>query len=539
MPRLRTSLDFHVVGTDEAPISTGGELFGSITEDAGPSATVNGGFETGDLDRMVRHGGRVGRVSGDSAEGWVITTAHLSGSGSLEQDIATTAGAHYTLSFYVAGDAEATSTSFTAYWDGAPILGAGQCARSAYTHYTFDVIGDALDPTTQFFIDYSEGGIRAVFRRAVGQPDAGSGDRVGESEASRSRTPRPATRTRRVSRRSVRGYVGTFSLDPVSESSGSGSVGWHFSVDNADIQFLAEGQSIDAELHGGDHRRQRCGSASRMSTSTLNGANDAPTGVGDHLISNAGANGSTFAPSWALVANDTDPDTIDTLAVNSVGGASGGSAVLFGEPIFTDDATLGGSFTYDAADNHGAVSGAATVTVTNLASTTTTLVGTGGNDIIVALNDGDTLQGGGGNDILIGIGNTHTMTGGSGDDVFAVEVMPSSPLTITDFNNTSDHDTIAINSAAFGGGLTPGQDLTFDFEFFERRSVLRVHPVPLRRVEPHPVLQRRPDPGLGGRGAASAADCDAACERPFRGLTASAFNNSAPRIERSIRGAMF
>ena len=318
------------------------------------------------------------------------------------------------------------------------------------------------------------------------------------------------------------GYVGTFSLDPVSESGGSGSVAWHFSVDNADIQFLASGQTVTqsytVEITDSD-------GATGVQTVdiALTGTNDAPTAVNDSLISNAGANGSTFAPSWALVHNDTDPDTIDTLSVNSVGGASGGSAILFGEPIFTDDATLGGSFTYDAVDNHGAVSNSATVTVTNLASTTTTLVGTGGNDIIVGLNDGDTLQGGGGNDILIGIGNTNTMTGGSGNDIFAVEVMPSSPLTITDFNNTSDHDTIAINSAAFGGGLAPHQDLTFDFEFVERRSVLRRDPVPLRRGEPHALLQRRLHPGLRGCGVDGTAECDAARERPLRGLTASGF----------------
>ena len=39
-------------------------------------------------------------------------------------------------------------------------------------------------------------------------------------------------------------YVGTLLLDPVSEAAGFGSVAWHFSVDNADIQFLSQGQQL-------------------------------------------------------------------------------------------------------------------------------------------------------------------------------------------------------------------------------------------------------------------------------------------------------
>src|SRR5258708_31000057 len=40
------------------------------------------------------------------------------------------------------------------------------------------------------------------------------------------------------------GYLGTFSLDAVSEAGGNGSLAWHYSVDNADIQFLAQGQTL-------------------------------------------------------------------------------------------------------------------------------------------------------------------------------------------------------------------------------------------------------------------------------------------------------
>ena len=80
--------------------------------------------------------------------------ARLSGSGFLEQNVATTAGQHYTLSFSVAGDSEASATSFNVYWDGAQILSQVNVAPGFHT-YTFDVVGDALDPTTQLFFDFS------------------------------------------------------------------------------------------------------------------------------------------------------------------------------------------------------------------------------------------------------------------------------------------------------------------------------------------------------------------------------------------------
>ena len=107
------------------------------------------------------------------------------------------------------------------------------------------------------------------------------------------------------------------------------------------------------------------------------------------------------------------------------------------DALFTDDATLGGSFTYDVVRRHRATSGnAATATVINNATIATTLTGTGGDDIIIATNGTETLSGGGGNDILIGNSGSHVMTGGSGNDTFAFLQTSDGPSIITDFNNT-------------------------------------------------------------------------------------------------------
>ena len=42
--------------------------------------------------------------------------------------------------------------------------------------------------------------------------------------------------------------------------------------------------------------------------------------------------------------------------------------------------------------------------------------------------------------------------------------VPDGPNSITDFNNTSEHDHIAVSANGFGGGLTAGMDATSVFE---------------------------------------------------------------------------
>ena len=56
------------------------------------------------------------------------------------------------------------------------------------------------------------------------------------------------------------------------------------------------------------------------------------------------------------------------------------------------------------------------------------------------------------------------MSGGGGNDTFAFLQIPTAISQITDFNNTSQHDRIAISANSFGGGLTPGMDVTPTFE---------------------------------------------------------------------------
>src|SRR5207244_1210752 len=56
---VATTLTVNVTGADEAPQITGGQVLGSLTEDAGPTLVANGDFETGDFSGWSTTGGSV------------------------------------------------------------------------------------------------------------------------------------------------------------------------------------------------------------------------------------------------------------------------------------------------------------------------------------------------------------------------------------------------------------------------------------------------------------------------------------------------
>jgi VCBS repeat-containing protein len=84
----------------------------------------------------------------------------------------------------------------------------------------------------------------------------------------------------------------------VTESAGSGTVGWHFTVDNSAIQILAQGQVLTQDYLVAvtdDHGL----SAVQDVTITIKGSNEAPTAVSETIITDAGANGAVGIPAWA------------------------------------------------------------------------------------------------------------------------------------------------------------------------------------------------------------------------------------------------
>lgn len=461
-----TTLTLNVTGADDAPTITGGSVFGSVTEDAGPSIFVNGGFETGDLSgwtvtgsliqtQFLGLGGEFGNYAAQLSQPGGIGTQTLS------QSVATTPGQHYFVSFSVTGDSESSSNSFIATWDGVQILALNDVQSGGFTHYTFDVVGDPSLSSTTLQFTYNDDGNALFLDQVSVNPATGPATESADGNITFADIEVADTHTASFTPQGG-SYVGTFTLDPVTESGGSGSLAWHFTVDNSDIQFLAQGQTLIQTYTvfvTDDHGV----SVAQDVTIALNGTNDAPTAVGETVITDVGPNGTIDIQPWMLAANDTDPDTTDHLFVNNLVSSTGGAVTPFFDVFFTDDATLGGSFTYTSSDGI-ATSNAATATVVNNVTSATTLTGTSGDDIIIATNGTETLSGGGGNDILVGNSGSHVMTGGSGNDSFAFLQTSDGPGTITDFNNTTEHDHIVISANGFGGGLSAGMDVTSLFE---------------------------------------------------------------------------
>lgn len=457
-----TTLTFNIAGANDTPLVTAAEASGSVIEDAGPTVMVNGGFESGDLSGWTTVGAVQARFRADGGE-FGDYAAQLSTSGTIAQNVATTPGEHYTVSFFITGDPESTSNSVTVTWDGATILALSDGQSAGFTRYSFDVLGNASQSFTALRFSYTDDGTSLYLDQVAVNPATGPATETADGSVSFSDVESGDSHTASFVAQAS-GYFGTFSLDSVNESSGNGTVAWHFTVANADIQFLGSGDSLTQTytvLVTDDHGA----SVGQDVTVTLNGTNDAPTTVGDDsIITNADASGGIFIPDWVLTRNDVDPDTNDTLSVSSTSNEVGGDAFFFGGLLWFDDNTLGGSFDYNTTDGTATSSGTGTVTIVNNPVGTTTLTGTSGDDIIIARLDGAELDGSGGDDILIGNAGAHVLTGGSGNDVFAFQFVPDGPNSITDFNNATDQDMVAVSASAFGGGLTVGMDVATVFE---------------------------------------------------------------------------
>jgi VCBS repeat-containing protein len=464
---VTTTLTFNVTGTDDAPRITAADTTASLTEDAGPTIMTNGGFESGDLTGWITAGSG-SHVSvqflgfgGEFGDYSALLSATSGGSDFLSQVIATTPGQHYTLGFSLSGDPDSSSNSISVNWDGMTILALSDGQSGGFTHYSFDVVGDASASSTVLEFTYNDDGTGLHLDNVTLNAATAVGSETADGTISFADVETADTHTASFTPQSG-DYFGTFSLGPVTEGGGSGSLGWHFTVDNSAIQSLALGQTV-VQTYTVSVTDDHGVSATQDVTISINGTNDAPTAVNETVITDVGPNGTVDIQPWALAANDTDPDTTDHVFANSIISSSGGTATAFGDAFFTDDATLGGSFTYDSSDGH-ATSNAATATVVNNATTATALVGTSGDDVIIATQGTESLSGGGGNDVLIGNDGAHTLTGGSGNDNFAF-LQPSNGVgTITDFNNTTQHDHIAISASGYGGGLTAGMDVTSIFE---------------------------------------------------------------------------
>lgn len=157
--------------------------------------------------------------------------------------------------------------------------------------------------------------------------------------------------------------------------------------------------------------------------------NEAPTAQGDTVAVNEDA---TTANLWtSLLANDTDPDTGQTLSIQSVDTTGSLGHVLFDAATqslryvadadafdsLAPGATAVDHFSYTVTDGHGLTSTATvTVTVTGIADGITVFAGNG-NDVTNGTGGEDRLDGGNGNDAVYGLDGHDWLTGGNGNDV--------------------------------------------------------------------------------------------------------------------------
>ena len=90
-------------------------------------------------------------IGGDAESGQFA--AHIGAMGSdatLSQAIQTTAGQHYTLTFWLANTRAAVPDDFSVKWNGTTLLSLANAPAQDYTQYTFDVVGTA--DTSQLLI---------------------------------------------------------------------------------------------------------------------------------------------------------------------------------------------------------------------------------------------------------------------------------------------------------------------------------------------------------------------------------------------------
>ncbi|NOU45325.1 MAG: DUF4347 domain-containing protein, partial [Methyloglobulus sp.] len=161
------------------------------------------------------------------------------------------------------------------------------------------------------------------------------------------------------------GNIGTSLLGSYGSITLSADGAYSYVVDNANlaVNALQSGGSL-TDIFTYQITDKDGDTATATIAITINGSNDAPVAVIDTASTNEDI--PLTIPVATLLANDTDPDTGDTLTVTSVQAATNGTVSLVsGVVTFTPTNNYNGpaSFTYTISDGHGGTS-AATVNIT-------------------------------------------------------------------------------------------------------------------------------------------------------------------------------
>jgi VCBS repeat-containing protein len=199
------------------------------------------------------------------------------------------------------------------------------------------------------------------------------------------------------------GQYGTFILQD------TGAWQYFLRQDDPAVNALKDGDSVidGFNVVSSDH------SAIPSVSIVVQGHNDAPVAADDLVVASNGRAGFEL-PTWALLANDSDPDSanlsvthVDVVgsSLHGVTGPIGGDLV-----VFTNGGI--GQFTYQA--NDGSVAGAA-ATVTVVDQIPGQVLGTAAHEILVSGQRGERIDGQGGSDLIFAGGGDDTLIFHAGD----------------------------------------------------------------------------------------------------------------------------
>jgi VCBS repeat-containing protein len=227
------------------------------------------------------------------------------------------------------------------------------------------------------------------------------------------------------------GYLGTLSASVTNDSitDGAGQVTWNFAVDNADLQFLDEGQTL-TQTYSVNISDGHGGTTSQTVTITLIGVADPdPNDFDDQ------ATGTEVITIGNIVHGTPDDDP--TIA----GGGNSGQTIYAG-----------------AGDDH--INGTGQNDIIFGGSGNDEINGNGGDDLIYGGSGNDTISGSNDNDFIIGGYGADSLTGSGGNDAFRyVSALDSNVAhfdTITDFKHGNDTDLIDLT--AFGLAPASGEE---------------------------------------------------------------------------------